>query len=527
MVVTVEPGIYFSVYALQHFYLPSPIHSKYINVDMLQRYLPVGGVRIEDDILITSRGYENLTTAPKGDAMLDIIRHGKSGSSAAPDPKPRSTSRERSGRVEPSLVRAPGISNNMPQSIQRPLARAATMLAEFKPQETVDFEPFAGPSLFSNFTRSMTTEEKIQQWRQKRSSVDAARNPSPTVKQLHPVCGQPTPNFQHVYLSNDSSRASLSRSSPEFESPTMCRNCVILVQTLDRLRQTLTNSVRNSPKLEAKPVPETSVRIEMPVDALDELAEDQNHAKELQSGKSARNMRLHRELPIRSNLASHAGPSASAVTSFATRYTPSQDPHPVSARNSVSPLPLPREQSSARTVHGPPQQLSRRVTDRSSTTERRNPAGLPTLQPPIPTSNIEATLQKYESLRLRLDALEEGARIRAQRQDQPVRSHRQPISRPSMPNLMSENPWQQHSTQPAQGLRQDHAADPSHEPLLEHNVRSRVSETHTTNRRPAALTSRRTVGIETLMVDGQRRERDQMQERQARDAWRRHRYSTR
>ncbi|KAF3043565.1 hypothetical protein E8E11_008048 [Didymella keratinophila] len=83
MVVTVEPGIYFSMYALQHFYLPSPVHSRFINQKVLQRYMPVGGVRIEDDILITSRGYENLTKAPKGDAMFDIIRGRKSALSTA------------------------------------------------------------------------------------------------------------------------------------------------------------------------------------------------------------------------------------------------------------------------------------------------------------------------------------------------------------------------------------------------------------------------------------------------------------
>jgi hypothetical protein len=74
MIVTVEPGIYFSHYALSRVYLPDPVHSKYINSAVLAKYMPVGGVRIEDDILVTSKGYENLTTAPKGDEALKIIR---------------------------------------------------------------------------------------------------------------------------------------------------------------------------------------------------------------------------------------------------------------------------------------------------------------------------------------------------------------------------------------------------------------------------------------------------------------------
>jgi len=76
MVITVEPGIYFSRYALDHFYLPSPRFSRFINTSVLKKYLTVGGVRIEDDILITADGYENLTTAPKGEEMLGIIRKG-------------------------------------------------------------------------------------------------------------------------------------------------------------------------------------------------------------------------------------------------------------------------------------------------------------------------------------------------------------------------------------------------------------------------------------------------------------------
>ncbi|KAL1953996.1 hypothetical protein VTO42DRAFT_1851 [Malbranchea cinnamomea] len=72
MVVTVEPGIYFSRLALEN--ATGRPMSKYINMDVVQRYMPVGGVRIEDDILVTEDGYVNLTTAPKGQAMLEIIR---------------------------------------------------------------------------------------------------------------------------------------------------------------------------------------------------------------------------------------------------------------------------------------------------------------------------------------------------------------------------------------------------------------------------------------------------------------------
>jgi Xaa-Pro dipeptidase len=43
---------------------------------LLDKYYPVGGVRIEDDILVTEDGYENLTTAPKGDEALKIINEG-------------------------------------------------------------------------------------------------------------------------------------------------------------------------------------------------------------------------------------------------------------------------------------------------------------------------------------------------------------------------------------------------------------------------------------------------------------------
>jgi Xaa-Pro dipeptidase len=76
MVVTVEPGIYFNRYAIEEVWLKNEKIGKYINEDLLDKYYPVGGVRIEDDILITKDGYENLTTTPKGQEALDIINGG-------------------------------------------------------------------------------------------------------------------------------------------------------------------------------------------------------------------------------------------------------------------------------------------------------------------------------------------------------------------------------------------------------------------------------------------------------------------
>jgi Xaa-Pro dipeptidase len=72
----VEPGIYFHRYAIEYYQSTDDPRLKYIDMELLERYYPVGGVRIEDDILVTETGYENITTAPKGENMLDIIRNG-------------------------------------------------------------------------------------------------------------------------------------------------------------------------------------------------------------------------------------------------------------------------------------------------------------------------------------------------------------------------------------------------------------------------------------------------------------------
>lgn len=63
-VVTVEPGVYFCEFIIRP-YLKDPKHSKFIDEAVLDKYWDVGGVRIEDNILVTATGYENLTTAIK------------------------------------------------------------------------------------------------------------------------------------------------------------------------------------------------------------------------------------------------------------------------------------------------------------------------------------------------------------------------------------------------------------------------------------------------------------------------------
>lgn len=72
MVITVEPGIYFIAAYFDSRQKRKNL-SRYINWERADAYRPVGGIRIEDDILITPHGHKNLTTVPKEIVQIESI----------------------------------------------------------------------------------------------------------------------------------------------------------------------------------------------------------------------------------------------------------------------------------------------------------------------------------------------------------------------------------------------------------------------------------------------------------------------
>ena len=71
-VITVEPGIYFCRFIIEP-YLKDEEQTKFIDGDVLAKYWDVGGVRIEDNILVLADGHKNLTPTPKAAEELESL----------------------------------------------------------------------------------------------------------------------------------------------------------------------------------------------------------------------------------------------------------------------------------------------------------------------------------------------------------------------------------------------------------------------------------------------------------------------
>ena len=72
MVLTIEPGLYF-IPALLKPALENPDQKKFLNEKVVTSLFDFGGIRIEDNLIITESGYENMTFVPKEIADIERI----------------------------------------------------------------------------------------------------------------------------------------------------------------------------------------------------------------------------------------------------------------------------------------------------------------------------------------------------------------------------------------------------------------------------------------------------------------------
>ncbi|PAA50308.1 hypothetical protein BOX15_Mlig030441g2 [Macrostomum lignano] len=81
MVLTIEPGLYFQD-ALLDRALANPEQARFFNVDRLAEFRGTGGVRIEDDVVVTADGAELMTDVPRTVDEIEAFMAGREADSA-------------------------------------------------------------------------------------------------------------------------------------------------------------------------------------------------------------------------------------------------------------------------------------------------------------------------------------------------------------------------------------------------------------------------------------------------------------
>jgi Xaa-Pro dipeptidase len=85
MVITVEPGVYF-IDAVLEPALADSIKSRFLVADVVKKFRAFGGVRIEDDVLVTEGGALNLTCVPREPGEIEAVMAGAGWSPRAKEP---------------------------------------------------------------------------------------------------------------------------------------------------------------------------------------------------------------------------------------------------------------------------------------------------------------------------------------------------------------------------------------------------------------------------------------------------------
>jgi len=73
MVLTVEPGLYFNDSWIKQMMAKYPKMAECVDKEVIEQYYGSGGCRIEDDVLVTKDGIENLTVVPRSRTQIEQL----------------------------------------------------------------------------------------------------------------------------------------------------------------------------------------------------------------------------------------------------------------------------------------------------------------------------------------------------------------------------------------------------------------------------------------------------------------------